>query len=464
MSESYQFDASFERKLLAFLIRDIKFFYRNSGYVREVYFASRDHKDIWIRSKKYIETYAKPITEIDLRNEITAMYYERQKQDVPIDAYFDVITDLFKVDLISEEYTDDLLRKFAQNKEMESALNKGLDLVDHNKELAPILQDVTKVLMIGHKLEHGYDYFDMAQERFTRSFDIEKETKVSTGIKKLDFHLRGGLALGEIGIVAAPWNRGKTALLINFSYGAMKRGKNVIYINLEGKIADIATRFDMLINQTDKDSLKLEQVRVEDSSEQNRYFVFVNHVGKLLKSRLILRGFPADTVTVADIEQYILHEQLISQVEFDLIVIDYLNKCRKSNPKDDSWMGASYREGQGLAGKLNKPVWSAAQIKADEKLRYDVHSPNHIAESTNRIASDMDVIIHVLCKKDEEEKPTDPITMKLFIGKNRNNPARREVPILFHRNKMLIEEMIVTGQPQEETTCSDTSCTTHTQG
>jgi len=127
-------------------------------------------------------------------------------------------------------------------------------------------------------------------------------------------------------------------------------------------------------------------------------------------------------------------------------------------------MGASYREGQGLAGKLNKPVWSAAQIKADEKLRYDKYSPNHIAESTNRIASDMDVIVHVLCKKEEEEKVTDPITMNLFIGKNRNNPARREVPILFHRTKMLIEEFVATGQPQGETTCSDESCTTSTGG
>jgi len=125
MSETYQFDTTFECKLVALLIRDKNFFDRNAGYVREVYFTIRFYKDIWIRSKKYIETYAKPITEVDLRNEITAMYYERQKQDVPIDAYFDVITEMFQMDLSNPEYIEDQVLEFARRKEMESTLNKA---------------------------------------------------------------------------------------------------------------------------------------------------------------------------------------------------------------------------------------------------------------------------------------------------------------------------------------------------
>lgn len=447
MAETYQFDASFEQKLLAFLIRDIKFYHRNSGYAREVYFSNRFNKDIWTASKKYIEAYSTPINETDLRNEITKMYYDRQKQDVVIDEYYDEIAELFKIDLaISKEYTEDLLRKFAQNKEMESVLNKGLELVDRNKDLMPILTDVTKALTIGSKLRTGYDYFEMAQERFARGHDIETASKVSTGIRKLDQYLRGGLACGELGIVAAPWNRGKTALLVNFSYGALKRFKNVVYICLEGRIEDVAMRFDQLINQTDKDTLLKEHLRVEESEEPNQYLKYLVYIDKKLKSKLILQGFPADTVTVADIEQYIMHEQLLDQIEFDLIVIDYLNKCKK-NIRDESWMGASYREGQGLAVKLNKPMWSAAQVKADEKLRYSKLTPNHIAESTNRIASDSDVILHILCEEKEESKKTDPVRMVLYIGKNRNNPSRREVPVDFYRSKMWFEEVIATGEP-----------------
>jgi len=441
MLESFNFDDTFETRLLALLLRNNKFFLKNSNFVLEKYFKTTFNKDIYKRAKPILEKFGKPMTKDILRNEITKMYTERQKSDITIDEYFSVIDEIFAMDIsFGEEYAEEAILQFARRKEMENVLTDGMKKIIAGQDLSPILPNVTRALSVGNKMRMGYDYFGEVAIRTSLGYEDMRQNKVSTGLKRLNGFLDGGLAGGELGVITSPTNRGKTALLCNFAFGGVKDKKDVIYIVLEGKIDDVAFRLDKLICEADKNVLRSGMLEYGTSPKEH-----ISLVSRLFKSKIIIQMFPAESVTVSDIDAYISHEQAISGFEADLIIIDYLALCKRSNPRDETWMGTTYREGKAISVRRNIPLWTAVQAKADEALRAKRIRPGHIAEATNRIQSDADVIIG-LCQTDEEaESKVEPSSIRLWLGKNRNEVSRREIEAQFHREKMWIREVSLSG-------------------
>jgi hypothetical protein len=423
----FEFEEEFEQKLLAHLVRDIKFYLRNKFVMKSSYFVSKIRGDIYTRASQYMEKYKEAISLEALRNEITAMYIAKKKKDVPIDMYWDILTDMYARDLSGGGYAEDKVMYFARGQEMASVLKDGAKRIMGGKDLRPILTGAIKALAIGNKLELGYNYFENIIQRTSMGYEKPERT-VSTGYKKLDKFLGGGLGSGEIGVIVGPSSRGKTASLVNIALGALTKKRSVLYIVLEGKVEDIAVRFDLLLSRTSKDFLHKEAEKVRDH---------LLYVSQLLKTKLIIKGFPTETVTVDDIDQYITHEEIITELKPDLLIIDSLNLCKKSNPKEDTWLGTNYREGKAMCIKRNLPLWTASQAK-DDSLKGEIVEPKHIAEATIRIWSDSDVVIG-LCQTDVEAKE-DPAKLRWYLGKNRNREAKKSMPMIFNKSIMFIEE------------------------
>lgn len=427
---TFQFDEDFEQKLLAFLVRDIKFFLRSYLVIQEKYFENRIRGEIFAITKSYVEKYNQSMPQEDARNLITEMFIRQKKKDITIDTYFELLADLYTRDLSGEKYAEDLVLSFAQNKEMQRVLMDGGKRVLARRDLKPILTGVTKALSIGNKLELGYDYFNETVERTSRNYEV-KSNVVSTGFKRLDNYLGGGLAGGDMGIIVGPSSRGKTAVLVNLAVGAMMRRKNVVYITLEGRqnpAEDIGVRLDMRISRINRDLLLKESVKVRDC---------ILYFYQIMRAKIILKSFPTETVTVDDIDRYITQEEIVSGFKPDLIIIDYLNLCKRSNPREDTWLGTNYREGKGLAVRRDLPLWSAAQAK-EGSLKEDVVEPRQISEATVRIWSDSDVILG-LCQTDKEAKEV-PMHMRWYLGKNKNKEAKKIIPIIFDNFTMTMEE------------------------
>jgi hypothetical protein len=443
MGDQLDFEDTFERRLLAFLIRDVEFYLRVSFAIRFDHFKNQYCRDICEQTQEYVKKYQSAIPKDILRNEIEKMFYKQKRQDCTLDEYWEFIDALFAMDLTGKQYTEDEVLKFAQSQQMKKVLGDAIDKVTNREDLSPILADVTKALTIGSKIELGYDYFG---ETIARSFSgyEPSETMVPTGFKKLDRLLGGGLAGGEMGILVGPSYRGKTAGLINVAAGALSKRKDVLYIGFEDSKDALAIRMDTRISRISKDDIRKESSKVKDS---------VLYWSTLLKSTLIFKVFPSDSVTVNEIDQYITHEELVRGFKPDLIVIDYLGRCKKSHPKDEFWMGTSYREGRALAVRRNKPLWSAAQAKEGSLTGHRV-LPKHIGEATIRIWSECDVMIG-LCQSTEELENygDDTPHMRWYIGKRRNEAGGRgkasEVPMIFHVTTQFLEEDPTSGQSAE---------------
>jgi replicative DNA helicase len=204
-----------------------------------------------------------------------------------------------------------------------------------------------------------------------------------------------------------------------------------MYFVLEGSALDIALRFDMRLTRVDREHLESRSKEVRDH---------ILYVSNLFKSKLLIQQFPANSVTVRELDDYLTHKELADGFVADLLIVDYLALCKATNPKEDTWKGSNYREGKGMAGKRNKPLWSPVQAKMDS-LKADVITPKAIAEATGRIWADSDVIIG-LCQSEEEEKK-EPMELRWYLGKHRNNRKGKLIPMIFDPSTMYMEEVEV---------------------
>lgn len=429
-------NTNFEELLLAHLVRNKQFFSRYQTIIKEIYFENQIYRDIYSRLKEYYSKYQDSMTKevlwIELSNILRPKLEKLRESDDKTNLeslYRDEIDKFWALDLSSgEEYTSDIIVSFAQRQEMKRILRETNEKVEKRQvDIAKVSQRVAELQMMSSKVDMGYDYFDDTVSRTSYVYE-EREHVVSTGFKRLNKYLGKGLAGGELGIVVGPPSRGKTAMLVNLAVGGMIGRKNIIYFVFEGSREDIAVRFDMRIAGLSKDQLP---TKTQEARDHILYF------NKLLKTKLIIKMYPTESATVRNIEEFLDFLELANKFIPDLIIIDYLNLCKRSNPKEDSWLGANYREGKAMAVRRNRPVWSAVQAKMDS-LRAMTVSPRYIAEATGRVWADSDVIIG-LCQSEEEEAKK-PMEMRLYIGKNRNREAKKSIPVLFHNNVMMIEE------------------------
>lgn len=433
MEESYSFENEFETKLLAFLARKKEFWFKYSSLIQEDYFQTDVRRDVFHCVKVYYEKYSDQLTREVLENEISDFIHPRfeklsaESKEIFVEGYKNILLDIYdNFDIDSgEDYTKDKVVEFAKRQAMRKVILSLADKVKTGKDLSNSVDEVAKVQAIGGDLDLGYDYFNELIVRTSMTYD--ERVFVKTGFKTLDGCLGGGLAPGELGLIVGPPSRGKTASLVNLAVGALTHRKKVIYFGLEGTKEDVAIRFDMRISQINKDSLFKE---VDDVRKRVMYFQ------SLCKSRLVLKMFPTETASVADLDNFLSYIELVDKFVPDVILIDYLNLCKRTT-KEEVWMGRNYREGKSLAVRRKVPVWSAVQAKVDSLKSKTVH-PSMIAEATGRIWADADVIV-ALCQTPEEEE-MKPMRMRFSLGKNRNREAKVSFPVKFDSIIMSMEE------------------------
>jgi len=433
---SYEnFDEFWQAKLLAMCLRGRDFYARHQGIVKAGYFTGQHFRDLYALAEEHYEKYDSGGIDRDVLRDMVAKRMSNVK-DADLESYFEVINTLYGYDIgelaKAEAYSSAKVIDFARRQAMTTKLIRAAESVRDGKPLDGIPEEVMQPLTIGADLDTGYDYFGETIPRIYRSYEVSPAT-VRTGFRGLDRVLGGGLRPGELGLIVGPPGRGKTAVMVNLAVGAMIARKSVLYFILEGDKEDLAVRVDMRLSRVIKDELMQRQAEVKD---------FVSFFHKTFKSRLVIKQYGTETATVAELDQYLNYLRIAEGWEPDLIIVDYLNICRRSNQREDIYLGRNYAEGKAWAVKIKKPVWSAVQAKMGA-LTSSVLRPQHIAEATGRIWAISDLIIG-LCQTEEEEKEAPP-KLRFFVGKNRNREGHQEISVVFDKHRMFLEEVDMGG-------------------
>jgi replicative DNA helicase len=339
--------------------------------------------------------------------------------------YSSLVSRIFNLyEACDNQLASDEVMRFAKGQAAKLAILESVDDVEKGEYDKPI-QRMQEVLQVGMFVEYAgldpitdvdkwlYDYWD---------------DKVRTGLPHLDMVLEGGLGAPELGIILAPPNRGKSAMLVNLGYGAASigSGKNVLHFTHEMKVEQVAKRYAARI------AFRFPQ-RDDNLSEYEEDFL--KAAKKLVTGKIRIMG---GVNTIPDMELRIT--RLIDEgFKPDIIIDDYPDLLRPSKHYEDRRFELSdtYSACRNISDKFRIPFWGASQSRR-ESLSKEIITMQDIAEDIGKAAI-ADTIV-ALCQTWEEEQAEQ---CRLFIAKLRDGSRRK--PLIACKYYSASQSIISTG-------------------
>lgn len=389
-----EFGKSFQIKVIYSLIHDIKFLQDIFDIVEPSFFEREEHQWIVEMIIQYYNEYKSCLTMEVLALQVKSIQSTSFQTSVK-----NSIKEIYTTDKLEDiEFIKDQFEDFCKNQKLKKAILASTELIKQGnyEEIKHLVDDALKA---GMSKDFGHDWTEHVEARLSNVREASP-----TYMEAIDSITNGGLSGGEIGIVAAPSGIGKTWVLCQLGYNAVKNGKNVLHITLELSDDYVARRYDTILTgkpfsllQENSDILKEQLKKVE--------------------GHLDIRAFPTRGLSVTALEGFV---ERVSQVrKIDLIVLDYADlmdagKKSTGNTYDD--MGTLYEELRGISGNLGIPLWTATQTNRDS-LSVDVIGAQGIADSYKKVMT-ADFIMSII------RKDVDKLSNKarVHIIKNRFGP------------------------------------------
>ena len=234
-------------------------------------------------------------------------------------------------------------------------LIENSDDIDLSKEGHEYIERLDKYFSVTLGKTLGLEYFGDIED-FIETISEEKKY-ISTGFNWLDRKIGGGfLENGKaLYVFSGATNAGKSILLGNCAANLLNAGKNVVVISLEMAEEIYATRITGQLAGIDINHIK-------DNVDGLRKFC-KNHINTK-KSKLWIKEYPNNTITVTHIRNYIA--DLKKQYGFtpDAIVVDYLNLLNSRNATGDSYKDVKKvtEDLRAISYEFNAPVITATQL------------------------------------------------------------------------------------------------------
>jgi len=252
----------------------------------------------------------------------------------------------------------------------------------------------------------------------------EQVTGVPTGFKDLD-EMTSGLQGGDLIIVAGRPSMGKTAFCLNLieyaSIHASKRVTSAIFSLEMGK--------EQLVQRMLCSVARIDASRVRRGKLAHSEFpTLVTAAGVISEAPIYIDDTPAITV----LELRAKARRLKADKGVGLIIVDYLQLMRGSNPENrQQEISEISRSLKALAKELNVPVIALSQLNRSLESRTDKRPILADLRESGAIEQDADVIMFLYreavycdaCKKrDNSCDKGHERDAEVIIGKQRNGP------------------------------------------
>lgn len=235
---------------------------------------------------------------------------------------------------------------------------------------------------------------------------------VRTGFNDVD-RVIGGMVPGEMLILGARPNMGKTTLAINIaSHIAMKEALPVLFFSIETKDVSIGQRFLKSVGRTENDPVALGK-----ACEQ------------LSKTRLQILDRPL--LTLADIRVDVM--KALSQFgNIGLVVIDYLQLITHHGYDNNKVqeVSAISKGLKHIAREYNVPLLCLSQLSRAVESRQDKRPISSDLRESGGIEQDADVIMMLYREEYYNKEAKRPGIADVLVTKNRNG-ATGDIELLF---------------------------------
>lgn len=422
MRDVYQFSESFQLKILALLARDKSAFISFREVVKPKYFRKDihidmcriiiDHYDNEMKRSKLKGTEVEPPTMVVLWEEMRKLMTSPAKNKIR-HQYEDCVADIVEVDLSDAEYIKENLVQFGRRAALEHAILESVEDIEKGTEdFEPIRERITNAIRVGEDISDlGVDYFETAGERMAQyATGTDGVKRVPTGLAGFDRIMKGGLGTGELGVIIAPPNRGKSFGLINIGAGALLEGYNVVHYTLEMPEKQVSKRYDNRLVKKDFNYLK---------DNGDKVLTALMNIHKHNKGKLFVKKYRSNECTVDTIRSHLTRLKLEKGFVPDVIIIDYgdLVQARRSYSDKRFELESVYLDLRDLGDEFQCPVWTASQTNRGG-LDKKVITIGDLAEAFNK-ANIADFMV-AICQTTEEK--TDG-QLRWHVAKQRDGEA-----------------------------------------
>ena len=364
MDNIQDYNEEIQEMFLNFLITDPELFVRVNNIV-EPYMFNKKYQDTVTFLKQHSAEYS-AIPTIDQIKATTGIELER-------------------IDGITANHSDwflDSFERFCRHKALEKAILDSTDLLE-KADYGAVENKIKEASQVSLVKDLGLEYFENPKERL--QYIKSQAGAISTGWKKFDQKLYGGLNRGEITIFAGGSGAGKSLFLQNLGVNWALAGMNVVYISLELSEQLISMRLDAMVSEySTKEIMK----NMDDVDLKVR--MKGKGAGKFRVKQM------SSGVTANDIRAYVREYEINTDIKVDAILVDYLDLMSpisaKVSPGDlfikDKYVSEELRN---LAVESGTLFVTASQLNrgAVEEIEFDHH---HIAGGISKIQTADNVV------------------------------------------------------------------------
>ena len=244
-----------------------------------------------------------------------------------------------------------------------------------------------------------------------------------TEILELDFEIKGGAPRAGICVVGGDTGHGKSIFLNHISAAGVMRGLFVAYASVELPEAIHLARLQAAITGVPTNDL------LAAKPEALKLYSERIHVLQTEDPKIglgLVKEFPPDATTVADIAAWIDRIALQYGRSPDLVVIDYADRMIAPSIKTDYHaMKLIYKDLKALRSVHNCWLWTASQVKGDGgKKRHRIESGD-LSDSRNK--AKLSILIVTINPKQMAEGGTG---YSLYVAKATMTEMGGETPPL----------------------------------
>ena len=299
---------SFQQSLIKAIIEDKKYGENIIDVLESKYFENASFKFIMENLKELYKNYNKIPDYNTLAQKIMAEGTNKDNAKKHIDT-LEAIKDNEQDTL----YVKDTALNFCKQQNLKRELKNVNNIIENGEFEAyhKIEEIIQKALQVGISNDEAVSVF----HDIDAALEADYRTPIATGIVGIDNLLKGGLGIGELGVVLAPTGTGKTTLLTKFANTAYNLGYNVVQIFFEDNPGNIKRKHYTIWSEIAPD----DQPEFKEEVKQK-----VDEAQSRSKGSIKLLKLASDNVTVSEIKNKI--RKFNSEgTKIDLLIIDYVD-------------------------------------------------------------------------------------------------------------------------------------------
>jgi replicative DNA helicase len=424
---TYTFDESFQKKVLAMMLRDNAFTQRVEGLIVPAYFDTNAHGWLADLVNRHYASYRQVPSGTIVLNEVRKARDSKLLKPELLDEVKDALKFIYgKPDLSNRDYTVEAVSAFALERALEEGLLKSVDLLEKGA-FAEIREVMAKACDTGShddltSLDLGASVTERVDARVAKMAGIILPSGITTGHTQLDKELYNtGWGRKELSCLMGGPKSGKSIGLQYFAVKAAEVGNNVLFVTCENSAEITADRMDANIANVDMKELGTNAAKVEAAVKS------FNVKAGALK----VHEYPTKTFRPSDLRRLLRRYQSQSII-FDLVVVDYADIMASDTQFSDERFRLAdiYGSLRAIAQEENLAMLTATQTNR-EGAKANTAGKTDVAESIDKTRL-VDILISINADADEKARGE----ARLFFAASRNSEDEIGFRIKSDRSKM----------------------------